>query len=66
MVQLQNVRVGSVISVDFLVGVVVRVDRKGLVPAALISWEDGFEGWMPLSEMQKFVVISADDYKKAA
>lgn len=62
----QNVQVGSLLSVDLLVGVVVRVDRKGMVPAALISWEDGLEAWMPLSEMQSFAVISKDFFKKAA
>ena len=59
----QDAQVGSVVSVDFLVGIVLRVERKGLVPSALISWEDGAEVWMPLSEMQNFVLVSRDAYK---
>jgi len=63
---LQDVQVGVLLSVDFLVGVVIRVERNGLVPSALVQWEDGIEMWMPLSEMQKFVLVSKDVYKIAA
>lgn len=63
---LQDVQVGVLLSVDFLVGVVIRVERNGLVPSALIQWEDGIEMWTPLSEMQKFVLVSKDVYKIAA
>lgn len=62
----QDVQVGTLLSVDFLIGVVVQVERKGVVPSALIHWEDGIEIWMPLSEMQKFVLVSRDIYKIAA
>ena len=36
---LQDVQVGALVSVDFLIGEVVRLDRKGMVPSALISWK---------------------------
>src|SRR5271169_5726238 len=62
---LQDVQVGALLSVDFLVGVVLRVERKGLVPSALIHWEDGIEVWMPVSEMQNFVIVSKDVCKIA-
>jgi hypothetical protein len=62
----QDVQVGTLLSVDFLVGVVIQVERKGLVPSVLIDWEDGMGTWMPLSEMQKCVLVSKDVYKVAA
>jgi len=62
---LQDVQVGALLSVDFLVGVVLRVEHKRL-PSALIHWENGIAMWMPLSEMQNFVLISKDVCKIAA
>ena len=63
---LQDVQVGALLSVDFLVGVVLRVERKGLVPSALIHWDDGMEMWIPLAGMQNFVLVSKDVCKIAA
>jgi len=63
---LQDVQAGALLSVDFSVALVVEVERKGSVPSALVLWEDGIEMWMPLSEMQNFVLVSKDAYKMAA
>jgi hypothetical protein len=61
-----DVREGALVSVDLLVGLVLSVERNGIVPSALIAWENGSKIWMPLSEMQSFVLISKAAYKNAA